>query len=115
MTTWADGRPFEEDNASCSSDADVPELPFKNPEVIRFKDLEDVNEATWEVPRDVVKSLHGRLDWRFEIKIYTACLQQKKVLVGNDVVTYRKKAERVAAKYKGKTSRSNALIIPPPS
>jgi hypothetical protein len=115
MTTWADGRPFEEDNASCSPDADISELPFKNPEVIRFKDLEDVNEATWEVPRDVVKSLHGRLDWRFEIKIYTACLQQKKVLVGNDVVTYRKKAERVAAKYKGKTSRSNALIIPPPS
>jgi len=114
MTTWGDGQPFDEENPNSSSDA-IPELPFRNPEVIRFKDLEDVNEATWEVPTDVVKALHGRLDWSFEIKIYTVCLQQKKVLVGKDVVTYRKKAERVAAKYKGKTSRSNALIIPPPS
>ena len=89
---------------------------IRNPEVVRFKDLEDVNEATREVPSDVVKALHGRLDWSFEIKIYSVCLQQKKVLVeDDDIVTYRKKAERVAAKYKGKTSRSNALIIPPPS
>lgn len=114
MATWGDGQAFDEENPNCSSDA-LPELPFPNPEVVRFKDLEDVTEATWEVPSDVVKALHGRLDWSFEIKIYTVCLQQRKLLVGNDVVTYRKRAERVAAKYKGRTSRSNALIIPPPS
>ncbi|KAG0581271.1 hypothetical protein KC19_4G238500 [Ceratodon purpureus] len=114
MTTWGDGQAFDEENPNCSSDV-LPNLPYRNPEVVRFKDLEDVNEATWEVPTDVVKALHGRMDWSFEIKIYTTCLQQKKVRVGKDVVTYRKKAERVAAKYKGKTSRSNALIIPPPS
>jgi len=74
--------------------------------------LEDINEATWEVPTEVVKELHGRLDWSFEIKMFTACLQQKKLLVGKDVVTYRKKVERVASKFRGKTSRSNALIIP---
>lgn len=115
MTTWGDGQPFDEENPSLNSSDVIPELPFRNPEVVRFKDLEDVNEATWEVPTDVVKALQGRLDWSFEIKIYTVCLQQKKVLVGKDVVTYRKKSERVAAKYKGKTSRSNALIVPPPS
>ena len=112
MATWGDGQAFDEENPNWTSDV-LPELPFRNPEVVRFKDLEDVNEATWEVPTDVVKTLHGRLDWSFEIKIYTACLQQTQLLVGKDVVTYRMKAERVAAKYKGKTSRSNALIIPP--
>lgn len=114
MTSWADGQPFREENPT-TSDAQLPELPFANAEVVRFMDLEDVNEATWEVPTDVVKALHGRLDWSFEIKIVTACLQQQKLLVGTDVVTYRKKAVRVASKFKGKTSRSNALIIPPPS
>lgn len=114
MTAWDDGQPFDEENpTNCCSDA-FPELPFRNPEVVRFRDLEEINEATWEVPIDAVKALHGRLDWSFEIKIYTVCLQQKKVLVGKDVVTYRKKADRVASKYKGKTSRSNALIIPSP-
>lgn len=115
MATWADGQPFHVENpTNCSSDV-LPELPFANPEVVRFKDLEDINEATWELSTDVIKALNGRLDWSFEIKIFTACLQQKKVLVGNNVVTYRKKAERVASKFKGKTSRSNALIIPPAS
>jgi len=114
MSTWADGQPFREENPT-SSEVNLPELPFPNPEVVRFKDLEDINEATWEVPTDVVKALHGRLDWSFEIKIFTACLQQKKLLLGTDVVTYRKRADRVASKFKGKTSRSNALIIPPPS
>ena len=115
MDTWGDGQPFHVENPThCSSDV-IPELPYANPEVVRFKNLEDINEATWEVSTDVVKALNGRLDWSFEIKIFTACLQQKKVLVGKDVVTYRKKAERVASKFKGKTSRSNALIIPLPS
>lgn len=114
MTTWEDGRSFDEENPSSGADG-IPELPFRNPEVVRFKDLEDVNEATWQVPADVVKGLHGRVDWGFEIKIYTVLLQQKRYLVGEDVVVYRKKAERVASKYKGKTSRSNALIIPPSS
>lgn len=117
MITWKDGQPFCEENPTnvCSSYVNLPELPFANPEVVRFRDLEDINEATWEVSTDVVKALNGRLDWSFEIKVFTACLQQKKVLVGEDVVTYRKKADRVASKFKGKTSRSNALIIPPPS
>ena len=115
MVTWGDGQPFHVENpTNCSSDV-IPELPFANPEVVRFRNLEDINEATWEVSTDVVKALNGRLDWSFEIKIFTACLHQKKVMVGKDVVTYRKKAERVASKFKGKTSRSNALIIPPPS
>lgn len=115
MVTWDDGQPFHEDNPTICSWKSIPELPYKNPEVVRFKDLEDVNEATWEVSTDVVKALNGRLDWTFEIRIYTASVQQMQVRVGEDVVTYRKKAQRVAAKFKGKTSRSNALIIPPPS
>ena len=115
MVTWDDGQPFHEDNPTICSWKSIPELPYKNPEVVRFKDLEDVNEATWDVSTDVVKALNGRLDWTFEIRIYTASVQQMQVRVGEDVVTYRKKAQRVAAKFKGKTSRSNALIIPPPS
>lgn len=115
VATWGDGQPFHVENPTIYSSDELPELPFANPEVVRFKDLEDINEATWEVSTDVVKALNGRLDWSFEIKIFTTCLQQKKVMVGKDVVTYRKKAERVASKFKGKTSRSNALIIPPPS
>lgn len=116
MTAWGDGQVFcEEDPADCALGSHVPELPFTNPEVIRFRDLEEICEATWEVPCDMVKKLHGRLDWSFEIKVYTTCVQQVPLRVGKDVVVYRKKSQRVAAKFKGKTSRSNALIIPPPS
>jgi hypothetical protein len=115
MTAWDDGRVFSEENPGFASDA-LPSLPFKNPEVVRFKNLEDVAEATWEVPGEVVRALHGRLDWSFELKIYTLCLRQREVRVdGEGRVVYRKKAERVVGKYKGKTSRSNALIIPSPS
>ena len=116
MNAWGDGQAFcEEDPSDCDLGSNVPELPFTNPEVIRFRDLEEICEATWEVPCDMVKKLHGRLDWNFEIKVYTTCVQQVPFRVGKDVVVYRKKSQRVAAKFKGKTSRSNALIIPPPS
>lgn len=115
MTAWDDGQTFHcESPTSCPGKA-FPELPFKNPEVVRFKDLEDVNEATWEVSTDAVKNLNGRLDWSFEIKIYTTCLQQVELRVGKEKAIYRKNGQRVAAKFKGKTSRSNALIIPPDS
>lgn len=73
MNAWGDGQVFcEEDPASTVRR--VAMLPSTNPQAIRFRGLEEVCEATWEVPWDMVKKLQDRLDWNFRYQgVHNVC------------------------------------------